>query len=103
MAERNSKPLGVQSSSSASSSPPETAPAPAGALPIAGGTSKISHPQMEQALWLSRATALLRAEEERRQQEHLVQMILSTSQVIIASGTALSHTYYISQIRKDLY
>ena len=91
MAERNTKPIGG-GQSSASSSSPEAAPAPvvntSSHLPhLQGG--KVGGSQMDQALWLSRATAMLRAEEERRQHEHLMQILLNSSQVTNTRDQAL--------------
>ena len=80
LAERNTKPVNVAKAPPAvaqSSSPPlssENVQIHSGILnPQCYQTSPAS---MEQALWLSRATALLRVEEERRKHEHLKQTLL---------------------------
>ena len=82
LAERNTKPVNVAKAPPAvaqsSSSPPLSSEVNvqihSGILnPQCYQTSPAS---MEQALWLSRATALLRVEEERRKHEHLKQTLL---------------------------
>jgi len=90
LAERNTKPVNVAKAPPAvaqSSSPPlssENVQIHSGILnPQCYQTSPAS---MEQALWLSRATALLRVEEERRKHEHLKQTLLKYAPQYAASG-----------------
>ena len=79
LAERNTKPVQPPAAVAQSSSPPLSSSAN---VQIQSGILNphcriaTSPASMEQALWLSRATAMLRVEEERRKHEHLKQTLL---------------------------
>ena len=78
LAERNTKPVQPPAAVAQSSSPPLSSANVQIQSGILNPHCRIatSPASMEQALWLSRATAMLRVEEERRKHEHLKQTLL---------------------------